>query len=87
MSCDPAGIGRAPLELWAKLDQTVEQLGRAMEEHSAPAEQHALEELSLILHEIFDAVLEQEGQLWHWPPSIEEPASGDDDAARESDEA
>ena len=83
----PGGNRPGPPELWAKLDQTVEQLGRAMEEHSAPAEQHALEELSLILHEIFDAVLEQEGQLWHWPPSIEEPASGDDDAARESDEA
>ena len=39
-----------------------------MQEHSVPAEQHALEAVSLVLHEIVNALLEQEGQ--QWPPSI-----------------
>ena len=32
-----------------------------MESHSAPAEQHALEQLSLVLHEIVDALTDRNG--------------------------
>jgi excisionase family DNA binding protein len=56
----PGGSRPGPAGLWATLDATVEQLGVAMEEHSAPAEQLALEQLSLILHEIADALLAHE---------------------------
>ena len=42
-----------------------------MAEHSVPAEQHAFEEVSLVLHDIVDALLEQEGR--QWPPSPDEP--------------
>jgi len=53
----PGGSRPGPAVLWARFDATVERLGVAMEEHSAPAEQLALEQLSLILHEIADALL------------------------------
>jgi excisionase family DNA binding protein len=53
----PGGSRPGPAVLWARFDATVVRLGVAMEEHSAPAEQLALEQLSLILHEIADALL------------------------------
>jgi excisionase family DNA binding protein len=53
----PGGSRPGPTALWARFDATVEQVGRAMEEHSVPAEQLALEQLSLVLHEIADALL------------------------------
>ena len=53
----PGGRRPGPAGLWARLDATVEQLGVAMGEHSAPAERLALEQLSLVLHEIADALL------------------------------
>jgi hypothetical protein len=80
----PSGNRPGPAELWARFDQAVEELGRAMEEHSVPAEQLALEAVALVLHEIVDALLESEGQ--QWPPSIEEADSGGADEAREPDE-
>jgi excisionase family DNA binding protein len=64
----PGAIRPGRAELWARFDRAVEQLGRAMGEHSVPAEQGALEEVSLVLHEIVDALLEQEGR--HGPPPI-----------------
>jgi excisionase family DNA binding protein len=53
----PGGSRLGPAELWATFDAAVEQLGAAMQEHAAPAEQLVLEQLSLVLHEIADALL------------------------------
>ena len=50
-----------------------------MSEHSAPAEQIALEEVSLVLHEIVDALLEAEGR--EWPPPGEGQRDGRDGAS------
>jgi excisionase family DNA binding protein len=57
----PGANRPGPAELWARFDQAVDELARAMEEHSVPAEQHALESVSLALHEIVDALLERDG--------------------------
>lgn len=57
----PGAIRPGPAELWARFDQAVDALARAMAEHSVPAEQNALETVSLVLHEIVDALLEQDG--------------------------
>lgn len=65
----PGAIRPGPAELWARFDRAVEQLALAMAEHSMPAEQLALEEVSLVLHEIIDALLEAEGR--QWPPADE----------------
>ncbi|MBV8999338.1 MAG: hypothetical protein JO304_09775 [Solirubrobacterales bacterium] len=56
-----------------------------MAEHSVPAERHALEEVSLVLHDIVDALLEQEGR--QWPPPPDEPDARDTDIAEEPDDA
>ncbi len=53
----PGGSRPGPAVLWARFDTAVEQLGVAMQEHSAPGERLALEQLSLVLHEIADALL------------------------------
>lgn len=70
----PGAIRTGPAELWARFDRAVEQLGLAMAEHSMPAEQVALEEVSLVLHEIIDALLEAEGR--QWPPGEEAGEDG-----------
>lgn len=57
----PGANRPGPAELWARFDQAVDQLARAMAEHSVPAEQLALESVSLALHEIVDALLERDG--------------------------
>jgi excisionase family DNA binding protein len=57
----PGANRPGPAELWARFDQTVDELARAMAEHSVPAEQHALESVSLVLHEIVDALLQRDG--------------------------
>jgi hypothetical protein len=57
----PGANRPGPAELWARFDQAVDELGRAMAEHSVPAEQQALEAVSLVLHEIVDALLEHDG--------------------------
>jgi excisionase family DNA binding protein len=57
----PGANRPGPAELWATFDQAVDELGRAMAEHSVPAEQHALESLSVVLHEIVEALLERDG--------------------------
>ncbi len=57
----PGANRPGPAELWARFDQAVDELARAMAEHSVPAEQFALEAVSLVLHEIVDALLEQDG--------------------------
>ncbi len=62
----PGGNRPGPLDLWARFDQAVDELGRAMTEHSVPAERGALESVSLVLHELVDALLETEGR--EWPP-------------------
>lgn len=80
----PGGNRPGPAEVWARFDQAVDQLGLAMAEHSVPGEQQALEEVSLVLHEIVDALLEQEGK--QWPPAVEEPESNGDEGAGEGDE-
>src|ERR1700744_3709662 len=48
----PGGNRPGPAELWASFAATVRELNDAMEAHSAPAEQGALEQLSLVMHEI-----------------------------------
>jgi excisionase family DNA binding protein len=57
----PGANRPGPAELWARFDQAIDELGRGMAEHSVPAEQRALESVSLVLHEIVDALLEQRG--------------------------
>ncbi|MGO9498150.1 MAG: helix-turn-helix domain-containing protein [Solirubrobacteraceae bacterium] len=81
----PGGARPGPAELWARFDRAVEQLGRAMGEHSVQAEQRALEEVSLVLHEIVDALLDEEGR--QWPPPVDGREGGDEDASGEADEA
>ncbi len=73
-----------PAELWARFDRAVDELARAMGEHSVPGEQAALEEVSLVLHEIVDALLDQEDPKW--PPRVGEPERGGDEGAGETDE-
>ena len=68
-------------ELWAKFDRAVDQLGRAMAERSVPAERSALESISMILHEIVDALLGVEGR--EWPAPDEGHDNGGDGAAGE----
>ena len=80
----PGGSRPGPADLWARFDQTVDGLGRAMAEHSVPAEQSALEEVSLVLHEIVDALLDQEGR--QWPVPIEEPGSEVDEEVGDGEE-
>ena len=81
----PGANRPGPAELWIRFDQVVGELGSAMAEHSVPAEQSALEAVSLVLHEIVDALLEEEGHTW--PRSVEEPERGDDDEGEEGDGA
>jgi excisionase family DNA binding protein len=59
----PGGSRPGPAELWTRFDQAVDELGRAMAERSVPAEQEALEAISLVLHEIVDALAEQLRQV------------------------
>lgn len=59
----PGGNRPGPAELWARFDRAVDVLGRAMTERSVPAEQEALEEISLVLHEIVDALAEHLRQV------------------------
>jgi len=80
----PGANRPGPAELWARFDQAVDELGRAMGEHSVPAEQGSLEAVSLALHDVVDALLEEEGHTW--PPSIGDPDDGGDDGAGEADE-
>ena len=54
----PGGNRPGPAGLWARFDQAVDALGRAMAERSVPAEQEALEAISLALHEIVEALAE-----------------------------
>jgi excisionase family DNA binding protein len=77
----PGGNRPGPAQLWVRFDRTVEQLGRAMTEHSVPAEQQALEQVSLVLHEIVDALVEQEGHPW--PTAPDEPGISDKDSGEE----
>lgn len=74
----PGANRPGPAELWARFDRAVDELGRAMSEHSVPAEQQALEEVSLALHEVVDALLEQEGGQWPPAPEDEPPDTGSD---------
>jgi hypothetical protein len=77
----PGGNRPGPAKLWARFDGAVDELGRAMAEHSMPAEAQALEKVSLALHEIVDALLAPEGR--EWPPEPHEP---EDSATDTSDE-
>jgi hypothetical protein len=70
----PGANRPGPAEPWARFDRAVEQLGLAMSEHSVPAEQSALEEVSLVLHAIVDVLLEMGGR--EWPPLDDGRESG-----------
>jgi excisionase family DNA binding protein len=65
----PGGNRPGPAAVWRRFDGIVEQLNEAMESHSVPAEQLALERLSLVLHEIADELLEL--GVYPWPPPSE----------------
>lgn len=80
----PGANRPGPAELWARLDQAVDQLGRAMLERSVSAEYSALEAVSLVLHEIVDALLEHDGHTW--PPSLHELDNGGAEGTGEGDE-
>jgi excisionase family DNA binding protein len=54
----PGGNRPGPEDLWASFDATVQALNDAMASHAALAELEALERLSLVLHEIVDALVE-----------------------------
>jgi excisionase family DNA binding protein len=81
----PGAIRPGPAELWARFDRAVDHLGAAMAERSVPAEQAALEEVSLVLHEIFDALMEGQGQQ-QWPPLVYEADDGTEGRAEDDDE-
>lgn len=70
----PGGNRPGPSDLWVTFDATVGQLNDAMEAHSAPAEQAALEALSLVLHEIAEAIVDE----------LEEDAEPDGEAGDEA---
>jgi hypothetical protein len=74
----PGGNRPGPAALWARVDTAVEQLSGAMESHSSLAEQHALEELSLVLHEIADALTDRSVYPWpeDWERETDEVANG-----------
>ncbi len=78
----PGGNRPGPSALWTKFDGTVEQLSEAMESHSVPGEQLALERLSLVLHEIADELVEL--GVYPWPPAREyDQSQGDTEEATE----
>ena len=54
----PGANRPGPDDLWLKFDGIVQALSDAMESHSALGELEALEQLSLVLHEIVDALVE-----------------------------
>jgi excisionase family DNA binding protein len=74
----PGGNRPGPAALWAKVDQIVASLGDAMQSHSLPAEQQALEELSLTLHEIVERLIERD--VYPWPTDWDD---GSDDVESE----
>ena len=75
----PAANRPGPPKLSRRFDRTVEQLSEAMETHSVPAEQLALERLSLVLHEIADELVERGVNPWPTPSEYEQPEAQDDD--------
>lgn len=74
-----AGNRPGPPKQWRRFDRTVEQLSNAMEHHSVPAEQLALERLSLVLHEIADELVERGVYPWPTPIEYEQPEAQDDE--------
>jgi excisionase family DNA binding protein len=77
----PGGNRPGPPALWARFDGTVEQLAAAMESHSVSAEQLALEQLSLVMHEIADALLDRDVSPWpdDWQNERDEGGEQPDD--------
>ena len=72
-SCDRAGAGRDRPSCGRGSIRRSTSSAVRWRSTRCPAEQHALEEVSLVLHEIVDALLEQEGR--QWPVPIEEPGA------------
>lgn len=68
----PGANRPGPVTLWARLDATVDELQAAMESQSVPAEQYSLEQLSLVLQEIADALLDRD--VYPWPEEWDEAA-------------
>ena len=78
-SCDRAGAGRdLPTYGRGSMRQSMGSAVRSAE-HSVPAEQSALEEVQLVLHEIVDALLDQAGR--QWPVPIEAGSEVDEEVA------
>jgi excisionase family DNA binding protein len=85
----PEAVRPGPPRLWRRFDRTVAQLTEAMEQHSVPAEQLALERLSLVLHEIADELVER--GVYPWPAASEyeqaEPPEDEESTAEHQSDA
>jgi excisionase family DNA binding protein len=65
----PGANRPGPSGLWTRFDAAVERLSEAMEAHSVPEEEMALVELSLVLHEIADSLVDL--GVYPWPDTQE----------------
>jgi excisionase family DNA binding protein len=73
----PGASRPGPAGLWVRVDATVGELSDAMASHSATEEQLALERLSLVLHEIVDALMDRD--MYPWPEDWAQPDENDRD--------
>jgi hypothetical protein len=70
----PGGNRPGPAELWTRFDQAVEQLVVAQEGGSVKGTRKALEHLSLVMHELADAVEQLKTPFERWPePTVGPP--------------
>jgi excisionase family DNA binding protein len=60
----PGGTRPGPSQLWNRFDRVVGELSSAMENHSVPDEKLALERLSLVVHDIAEALLDLNTYPW-----------------------
>jgi excisionase family DNA binding protein len=65
----PGANRPGPNRSWTKFDAAVERLSEAMESHAVPDEQMALVELSLVMHEIADSLVDL--GIYPWPDDDE----------------
>lgn len=68
----PGGNRPGPAKLWAEFDRRVDRLGVAMSDGTAGAIGSALEDVSLALHDIADALERYRGRYGNW---VEAPTS------------
>lgn len=68
----PGGNRPGPATLWTEFDRRVDRLGAAMKDGTAGAIRRALDDVSLVLHDIADALERYRGRYGSW---IEPPRS------------